>query len=322
MPSSRWTRLISSFTLHSMRGAQKAMDIREALTVTPEWYGMITWDAYTQAYGHGTWHAVQQDFVTRIGIPLGSTVLDVGTGAGGTAIEAARVVGPSGHVTGIDNAIALVEIARDEARRSDIGNVLFEVMDLGDLRFPDSSFDCVLSHFALNGSFPPGVGAREAYRVLRPGGELTFTMFGAEPRGSELFQLLDRILARFHPAELSACLSRVKNALTVAPYGFFQYGPLAEPADIHEVMRFLGGLGFENLQAVVRHFSLDIPSVESLLTLYAPLQIELREMSNDEVARYEQAAAVALEPFFQDGGAVPQYQYEVMYFSARKSSAS
>jgi SAM-dependent methyltransferase len=150
-----------------MGSPQATMDIREALTVTPEWYGMITWDAHTQAYGHGVWRAMQKDFVTRIDVPLGSKVLDVGTGTGGTAIEAARVVGPSGHVTGIDNATALVEIARDETRRSDIGNVLFEVMDLGDLRFPDSSFDCVLSHFALNGSFPPGVGAREAYRVLR-----------------------------------------------------------------------------------------------------------------------------------------------------------
>jgi hypothetical protein len=83
-------------------------------------------------------------------------------------------------------------------------------------------------------------------------------------------------------------------------------------------MPFLGGFGFENIQTVVRYPSMDIPSVESMLALFAPLRIELRQMSNDEVTRYKQAAAVALEPFFQDGGAV--LQREVMCFSARKPS--
>jgi SAM-dependent methyltransferase len=306
-----------------MRNPERRL-ICEAQTITPEWYAMIVpalEAADNQVYGHGghgTWHAVQQEFVTSIGIPHGSTVLDVGTGAGGTAIEAARVVGPSGHVTGIDNASALIEIARDKARRSHISNVLFEVMDLGDLRFSDNSFDCVLSHFALNGSFPPGIGAQEAYRVLRPGGELTFTIIGDTIRGGEFFRIVDTILARFRPKELSARLSRIQEALAVAPNGFFPYGPLAEPADLRKVMRFLSSLGFENLQAVLRYFNLEIPSVEALLTLCAPTRIELREMSNDEIASYEQAAAAALEPFFEEGNVV--MQYEVMRVSARKSS--
>lgn len=293
------------------------MHISEALTVTPEWYG-TTWDARTKAYGDGAWRAVQRGFVTRAGIPPGSTVLDVGTGTGGTAIEAARVVGPSGRVTGIDNAAALIEIARDEAQRSAVGNMLFEVMDLGDLQFPADSFDWVLSHFAINGSFPPGIGAREAYRVLRSGGVLTFVMFGITARGGELFQILDTILARYRPAQPSDFLARLQQALAVAPHGFFPYGPLAEPADLRQVMRFLAALGFEDLHAEVRHIKTDIPSIESLLALFAPRRIELREIGPADVASYHRAAAAALAPFFADGGAV--LDNEVMCFSARKSS--
>ncbi|OLT16958.1 hypothetical protein BJF78_13495 [Pseudonocardia sp. CNS-139] len=221
---------------------------------------------------------------------------------------------------GVDNATSLIERARDEARGSGRQNVSFDVMDIGDLDFPDRTFDCVLSHFALNASFPPGVGAREAWRVLRPGGVLTFVMWGRTTRGGELTAILNALLKKWQPAELPAELAHVQQAVAVVPYGFFQYGPLAEPADTSRVMAFLRGLGFERVEAVTRYLAVEYADVDALLTMVTPLRIPLRQLSPDAAAGFREDMARAVGPLFDSGDVAAEC--EVMCFTARKPGGS
>lgn len=291
------------------------MDITEALKITAQWYG-LTWQARIRAWGDRSWRSLQQKLVSHAGIRQGSRILDVGTGTGGTAIEAARKAGPAGYVIGIDNASSLLEIAQNEAHDNGLTNVAFAVTDMARLGFADETFEHVISNFAIYGSFPPGVGVQEAYRVLRRGGVITFSMFGNLVKGEPIFQIRDTIFKRYGLVQSSPSLTAVKEALEVVPDGFFPYGPLAEPADPCQVLRFIHGLGFNDIKAVVAYEAKRIPSVESLLTLFAARTLELSAMSSELVTSFERDCTTALQPFFLDQE--PVLEIEVMHFSGRK----
>jgi SAM-dependent methyltransferase len=104
-------------------------------------------------------------------------VLDVATGTGHIALEAARVVGPRGRVVGIDLAAGMLARARENA--GDLP-VEFRRMDAETLEFDDGIFDVVLCGFAV--WFLPNIvqAMREMHRVLRSGGTVAFSTFRRE----------------------------------------------------------------------------------------------------------------------------------------------
>ena len=108
----------------------------------------------------------------------GSTLLDVGTGAGAVALQAPAWVGSEGQVTGSDVAVAMVELAQHSAAERGIAGVTFCRMDGEQLDFPDDSFDTVTCAFSLF-QFPDmNRSLAEMWRVLRPGGRLGLSNWG------------------------------------------------------------------------------------------------------------------------------------------------
>lgn len=102
----------------------------------------------------------------------GEVVLDLGSGAGMDSLLAARRVGPTGRVIGVDMTGAMVEKARANALEAGIGNVEFHLGEADHLPVDDGSVDVVISNGAFNlCRDKPGVLA-EVFRVLRPGGRL------------------------------------------------------------------------------------------------------------------------------------------------------
>ncbi len=105
-------------------------------------------------------------------IPDGSSVLDVGCGAGMDAIIAARQTGKSGSVVGVDFSKPMLERARVAASACAARNVGFRYGDAERLPLPDDSVDVAL----VNGIFnlnPDRTGIfRELARVVRPGGSV------------------------------------------------------------------------------------------------------------------------------------------------------
>lgn len=115
------------------------------------------------------------DVLSAARLRSGDRVLDVGTGPGLLARRAARRVGPSGHVTGIDPSPDAVEAA--SRHRGE--NLAFEVAAAQRLPFAPQTFDVVVSMLALHhvGGDELGRALREMYRVLVPGGRLVVADF-------------------------------------------------------------------------------------------------------------------------------------------------
>jgi SAM-dependent methyltransferase len=96
-------------------------------------------------------------------------VLDVGCGPGTITVDLARRMG-TGSVTGVDNAVEAVDIARTTAAESGVGAVRFAVGDVHHLDLPDASFDVVHAHQVLQHLPDPVAALIEMGRVCRPGG--------------------------------------------------------------------------------------------------------------------------------------------------------
>jgi ubiquinone/menaquinone biosynthesis C-methylase UbiE len=105
----------------------------------------------------------------RAGIAAGHRVLDLGCGPGDVSFIAAEIVGPSGHVVGVDRSAAAVEAARDRARRVGHLNVTFKVGDVADLTIA-GEFDVIVGRLVLMYLPDPVKALRQLQRYLRPQG--------------------------------------------------------------------------------------------------------------------------------------------------------
>jgi SAM-dependent methyltransferase len=122
--------------------------------------------------------AVTESFC-GVGNPLGlgavfpgQTVLDLGSGPGLDSLLAARRVGPSGKVVGVDLCPEMVEKARRNADLLALRNVEFIQAGIGKLPLPDGSVDVVISNGVFNLCPDKPAVLAEAFRVLQPGGRL------------------------------------------------------------------------------------------------------------------------------------------------------
>lgn len=114
----------------------------------------------------------------------GMRILDLGSGSGRDVYALAGLVGPDGFVVGVDMTDAQLDVARAhiEYHRDVFGypeaNVSFHkgyIERLADLGFEDNSFDIIVSNCVINLSPDKAAVLREAYRMLKPGGELYFS---------------------------------------------------------------------------------------------------------------------------------------------------
>jgi len=102
----------------------------------------------------------------------GERVVDVGSGGGIDSLVAARMVGPTGKVIGIDMTPAMLQRARMAAAGSGIDNVEFHEAYMEELPVPDGWADVVISNGVLNLTPDKQKTLGEMFRVLRPGGRL------------------------------------------------------------------------------------------------------------------------------------------------------
>lgn len=102
----------------------------------------------------------------------GDIVLDLGSGAGLDVLLAAQRVGESGRAIGIDMTPEMIEKARNNAEEAGAKNVEFRLGEIESMPVEEESVDWVISNCVINLAPDKDIVFKEAYRVLKPGGQL------------------------------------------------------------------------------------------------------------------------------------------------------
>jgi len=99
-------------------------------------------------------------------------VLDLGSGAGFDAFLAAKRVGKTGRVIGVDMTPEMIAKAKENAKKGEYSNVEFRLGEIEKLPVKDNSIDVIISNCVINLSPDKEAVFKEGYRVLRSGGRL------------------------------------------------------------------------------------------------------------------------------------------------------
>jgi SAM-dependent methyltransferase len=250
----------------------------------PRWValqGLI--DAQIAAFGQ---RAMEQG---RIG--AGERVVDVGCGCGHTTLEIARRVGPTGSVTGVDIASAMIERAQQAVRDAGLTQVHFENADAQLHTFEPGGFDVVFSRFGVMFFADPAAAFANLREALRPGGRLTFVCWQALQCNPWMF------------VPFSAALQHVPPPPRPAPDA---PGPFAF-ADPERVRGILARAGFADvaIEAATEILTIGDGSLDravEFLTETGPTAHLLRQASAEVRPVVTEAVRDALAPFLTPDG--------------------
>jgi SAM-dependent methyltransferase len=126
----------------------------------------------------------------------GETVVDLGSGGGFDCFLAAKQVGESGRVIGVDMTPDMITKARMNAEKIGSNNVEFRLGEIEHLPVADNSADIIMSNCVINLS-PDKAGVfRDAFRILKPGGRLAIAdIVATAPLPEEVHQNLALVSA-------------------------------------------------------------------------------------------------------------------------------
>jgi arsenite methyltransferase len=153
----------------------------------------------------------------------GETVLDLGAGGGFDCFLAAKQVGPTGQVIGVDMTPEMVTKARANAAKLGTKNVEFRLGEIEQLPVADNTCDVILSNCVVNLSPDKAAVFRDAFRVLKTGGRLAISDIVAV-------------------AELPAAVQNDMAALT---------GCVSGATDVATVEQLLKDAGFDSIRITV-----------------------------------------------------------------------
>jgi SAM-dependent methyltransferase len=172
----------------------------------------------------------------------GETVIDLGSGAGFDCFLAARAVGPTGRVIGVDMTHEMLAKARSNAERIGASNVEFRLGELEHLPIADNTADVILSNCVINLVPDQAQVFREAYRVLKADGRLAISdVVNIAPLPTELSGDADLICGCVAGA---APVAQIEAWLAAA--GFHRISVAVKPESRELIATWAPGRGIEN----------------------------------------------------------------------------
>ncbi|MEE8193458.1 MAG: methyltransferase domain-containing protein [Gemmatimonadales bacterium] len=148
---------------HFFHGREAA----EMFGYSPEWLDRAPPGAVASFAGVGNPHE-------RSDVQPGETVLDLGSGAGLDSIIASWQAGPSGSVIGVDLNPSMCLKAQAHAAASGTTMECHEGR-MEEIPLHDEAVDVVISNGVINLSFQKRKVIQEIFRILKPGGRISFT---------------------------------------------------------------------------------------------------------------------------------------------------
>ncbi|HEY1595686.1 MAG TPA: class I SAM-dependent methyltransferase [Thermoleophilaceae bacterium] len=156
------------------------MDLAEYRKLSHDtWEQMAAaWDEWTDVIVEQS-RAPTEQMVAALSPRPGETILELASGAGVGGFAAAAAMGGEGRLIMTDFAEQMVVAMR--RRGADLGfdNIEYRVMDAEQMDIDDDSVDGVLCRWGYMLMADPAAALRETRRVLRPGGRLSFSVWGA-----------------------------------------------------------------------------------------------------------------------------------------------
>jgi ubiquinone/menaquinone biosynthesis C-methylase UbiE len=125
---------------------------------------------------------VRERLIRDLAPQPGETVLELGAGTGETGFDAAAMLGDGGRLVSTDFSRDMVEVARRRGSELGLGNVDYRVIDAERIELDSASVDGVLCQSAYMLVADPAAALAETRRVLRPGGRLALSVWGAPER--------------------------------------------------------------------------------------------------------------------------------------------
>jgi SAM-dependent methyltransferase len=125
---------------------------------------------------------VREWLISEVAPNPGETVLELGAGTGDTGFAAAAILGERGRLISSDFSPAMVEVARRRGAQLRLGNVDYRVIDAERIELGDDSVDGVLCQSGYMLVADPAAALAETRRVLRAGGRLALSVWGAPER--------------------------------------------------------------------------------------------------------------------------------------------
>ncbi|XOF34764.1 MAG: arsenite methyltransferase [Candidatus Electrothrix sp. YB6] len=172
----------------------------------------------------------------------GETVLDLGSGGGFDCFLAAKEVGESGQVIGVDMTPEMVTRARKNADSAGYSNVSFRLGEIEYLPVADATVDVIISNCVINLSPEKAKVFTEMFRVLKPGGRLAVSDVVAT---AELPETLKKDMAM-----LTGCISGassmtdIQHMLTEAGFSAIEIQPKDESREF--IQTWVPGSGIED----------------------------------------------------------------------------